>query len=124
MNKGKVSQIFGAVLDIKFEGEVPNILNALKYKDKNREIVFEVVQHIGDGVIRAIAMDLTDGLKRGDEVIDTGKPITVPVGKGTLGRIMDVIGNPLTLLLRPMVDIQYLQELEREHGRGMIYIMK
>ena len=95
MNKGKVSQIFGAVLDIKFEGEVPNILNALKYKDKNREIVFEVVQHIGDGVIRAIAMDLTDGLKRGDEVIDTGKPITVPVGKGTLGRIMDVIGNPI-----------------------------
>ncbi len=95
MNKGKISQIFGAVLDIKFEGEVPNILNALKYKDNNREIVFEVVQHIGDGVIRAIAMDLTDGLKRGDEVVDTGKPITVPVGKGTLGRIMDVIGNPI-----------------------------
>ena len=95
MNKGKISQIFGAVLDIKFEGEVPNILNALKYKNKNREIVFEVVQHIGDGVIRAIAMDLTDGLKRGDEVVDTGKPITVPVGKETLGRIMDVIGNPI-----------------------------
>ena len=95
MNKGKISQIFGAVLDIKFEGEGPNILNALKYKDNNREIVFEVVQHIGDGVIRAIAMDLTDGLKRGDEVVDTGKPITVPVGKGTLGRIMDVIGNPI-----------------------------
>lgn len=95
MNKGKISQIFGAVVDIKFEGEMPNILNALKYKDKGREIVFEVVQHIGDGVIRAIAMDLTDGLKRGDEVVDTGKSITVPVGKGTLGRIMDVVGNPI-----------------------------
>ena len=95
MNKGKISQIFGAVIDIKFEGEMPNILNALKYKDKSREIVFEVVQHIGDGVIRAIAMDLTDGLKRGDEVVDTGKSITVPVGKGTLGRIMDVVGNPI-----------------------------
>jgi F-type H+-transporting ATPase subunit beta len=95
MNKGKISQIFGAVVDIKFEGEMPNMLNALKYKDKSREIVFEVVQHIGDGVIRAIAMDLTDGLKRGDEVVDTGKSITVPVGKGTLGRIMDVVGNPI-----------------------------
>ena len=95
MNKGKILQIFGAVVDIKFENDIPEILNALKYKYKEKEIIFEVIQHVGEGVVRAIAMDLTDGLKRGDEVIDTGNPITVPVGRETLGRIMDVIGNPI-----------------------------
>ena len=95
MNKGKILQIFGAVVDIRFDNDMPEILSALKYKDKNREIIFEVIQHIGEGVVRAIAMDLTDGLKRGDEVVDTGSPITVPVGRETLGRIMDVIGNPI-----------------------------
>ena len=95
MNKGKIVQIFGAVVDIRFDNDMPEILSALKYKDKNREIIFEVIQHIGEGVVRAIAMDLTDGLKRGDEVVDTGSPITVPVGRETLGRIMDVIGNPI-----------------------------
>ena len=95
MNNGTITQIFGAIVDIKFEGEVPPILNALKYKDDEREIIFEVVQHIGEGVIRTIAMDLTDGLKRGDTIIDTKKPITVPVGEETLGRIIDVVGNPI-----------------------------
>ena len=114
MNKGKISQIFGAVVDIKFEGEMPNILNALKYKDKSREIVFEVVQHIGDGVIRAIAMDLTDGLKRGDEVVDTGKSITVPVGKGTLGRIMDVVGNSSKKVSMPLPFCDFVCDTRRK----------
>jgi len=95
MNRGKILQIFGAVVDIKFEDCIPNILNALKYIDKDREIVFEVIQHIGDGVVRTIAMDLTDGLKRGDEVVDTGNQIMIPVGKETLGRIIDVTGKPI-----------------------------
>ena len=95
MNKGVITQIFGAIVDVKFEGEIPSILNALKYKNDKKEIVFEVVQHIGEGVVRTIAMDLTDGLKRGDAIIDTKKPITVPVGRETLGRIMDVVGNPI-----------------------------
>jgi F-type H+-transporting ATPase subunit beta len=95
MNTGVLIQIFGAVVDVKFEAQIPNILNALKYQSEDREIVFEVVQHIGEGVVRAIAMDLTDGLKRGDIITDTGKQITVPVGKDTLGRIIDVIGKPI-----------------------------
>jgi F-type H+-transporting ATPase subunit beta len=95
MNKGTIIQIFGAVVDVKFDMQIPNILNALKYQEGDREIIFEVVQHIGEGVVRAIAMDLTDGLKRGDVITDMGKQITVPVGKETLGRIMDVVGNPI-----------------------------
>ena len=95
MNQGIITQIFGAIVDVKFEEEIPSILNALKYKDKKREIIFEVVQHIGEGVVRTIAMDLTDGLKRGDIIIDTKKTITIPVGRETLGRIMDVVGHPI-----------------------------
>ena len=95
MKKGKILQIFGAVVDIKFDGLVPQILNALKYKNKNREVIFEVIQHIGEGVVRAISMDFTDGLRKGYQIIDTGKPIIVPVGRETLGRIMDVVGNPI-----------------------------
>ena len=95
MNHGTITQIFGAIVDVKFDGEIPSMLNALKYKDEKREIVFEVVQHIGEGAVRTIAMDLTDGLKRGDSIVDTKKPITVPVGRETLGRIMDVVGNPI-----------------------------
>ena len=95
MNKGKITQIFGAVIDVKFDVDVPAILNALKYKDKDKEIIFEVTQHLGDGMVRAIAMDLTDGLSRGDEIYDTGSTITVPVGRATLGRIIDVTGKPI-----------------------------
>jgi F-type H+-transporting ATPase subunit beta len=95
MNIGNISQIFGAVVDIRFNLSIPNIFNALKYQSNSREIIFEVIQHIGDGVVRTIAMDITDGLKRGDEIIDTGKPIVVPVGRATLGRIMNVVGAPI-----------------------------
>ncbi|MFQ3307086.1 MAG: F-type H+-transporting ATPase subunit beta [Candidatus Midichloriaceae bacterium] len=95
MNKGKITQIFGAVIDVKFDDNTPPILNALKYENGERKITFEVVQHIGEGSVRAIAMDLTDGLKRGDVITDTEKQITVPVGKETLGRIIDVVGNPI-----------------------------
>lgn len=94
-NIGKITQVMSAVVDIKFEQEVPRILNALKCKIADREIVFEVAQHIGDYTVRAIAMDSTDGLSRGVEVIDTGEQISVPVGKAVLGRIMNVVGEPI-----------------------------
>lgn len=94
-NIGKITQVMSAVVDIKFEQEVPRILNALKCKIADREIVFEVAQQIGDYTVRAIAMDSTDGLSRGVEVIDTGEQISVPVGKDVLGRIMNVIGEPI-----------------------------
>ena len=98
MNKGKIRQILGAVADIKFEvKEVPSLYNALKVRDlKNKkEVVFEVAAHLGDGLVRAIALETTDGLKRGMEAIDTGFPIRVPVGKKTLGRIFNVLGEPV-----------------------------
>ena len=95
MNKGKILQIFGAVLDVKFYDKVPNILNALSYSYKDLDLTFEVAQHLGNGVVRVIAMDLTQGLKRGDELLDTGRPIIVPVGTSILGRVIDVLGNPI-----------------------------
>lgn len=95
MNKGIISQIFGAVVDIKFQDKPPKILTALIYKSEKCEITFEVIQHIGDGVVRAISMQQTNGLRRGDIVVDTGAPITIPVGKSTLGRILDVTGKPI-----------------------------
>ena len=95
MNKGTVTQIFGAVVDIKFEDQIPPILNALKFHSDNNHITFEVAQHLGDGIVRALAMNTTNGLKRGDIIVDTGNKILVPVGKKTLGRIIDVIGNPI-----------------------------
>jgi len=94
-NIGKITQVMSAVIDVKFEKEVPAILNALKCNLDGNEIVFEVAQHIGDLTVRAIAMDSTDGLSRGLEVIDTGAQISVPVGKAVLGRIMNVIGEPI-----------------------------
>ncbi|AXU06987.1 F0F1 ATP synthase subunit beta [Rickettsia japonica] len=96
-NIGKITQIISAVVDVKFtnNGELPEILNALEcYNDKQR-IVLEVAQHIGDGTVRCIAMDSTEGLVRGVEVIDTGSPIRIPVGTETLGRIMNVVGEPI-----------------------------
>ncbi len=94
-NIGKITQVMSAVVDVKFEREVPAILTALKCKVDGREIVFEVAQHIGDLTVRAIAMDSTDGLSRGLEVEDTGAQISVPVGKAVLGRILNVIGEPV-----------------------------
>ncbi len=96
-NVGKVVQIVGAVLDVKFDSEqsLPNLLNALVIKLGDKEIVAEVAQHIGDDTVRCIAMSATDGLVRGMEVVDTGGPISVPVGDETLGRIFNVLGKPV-----------------------------
>src|SRR5580704_4034575 len=91
---GKVAEIIGAVVDVEFPRDaVPKIYDALTVKDKN--LTLEVQQQLGDGIVRTIAMGSTDGLQRGLAVTDTGKPISVPVGKATLGRIMDVLGNPI-----------------------------
>ena len=93
-NKGTLVQIIGAVLDIKFEEQLPEIYNALEmFFDDGRRLVAEVQQHLGNNVVRAVAMSGTDGLKRGIEVIDTGMPIKVPVGRETLGRIFNVLGE-------------------------------
>ena len=93
MNKGKLVQIIGPVLDVKFTDKLPNIFNALEIYLDDKRIVAEVQSHLGDNTVRAIAMSSTDGLKRGLEVIDTGEPIKVPVGKETLGRIFNVLGE-------------------------------
>ena len=93
MNKGKLFQIIGPVLDVKFAEKLPNIFNALEIYLDDKRIVAEVQSHLGDNTVRAIAMSSTDGLKRGLEVIDTGEPIKVPVGKATLGRIFNVLGE-------------------------------
>ncbi len=93
---GKITQVISAVVDVKFEdGHLPSILNALEMKHEGKRLVFEVAQHLGEGVVRCIAMDSTDGLTRGGEVTDTGAPIMVPVGPETLGRILNVIGEPI-----------------------------
>lgn len=92
---GKISQIIGAVVDVQFEGNVPEILNALHVNLEDRVLVLEIAQHLGEGAVRTIAMDETEGLQRGMEVVDTGQPISVPVGRETLGRIMNVIGEPI-----------------------------
>ena len=99
-NVGKVAQVIGAVVDVEFpEGNLPNILNALDIHNENSvdapELVVEVAQHLGDNIVRCIAMDATEGLVRGMEVKDTGEPITVPVGDASLGRIMNVVGRPV-----------------------------
>ena len=96
-NVGKIVQIVGVVLDVKFDNEnsLPNLLNALVIKLGDQEIVAEVAQHIGDDTVRCIAMSATDGLVRGMEAVDTGRPISVPVGEATLGRIFNVLGEPV-----------------------------
>ena len=95
MSKGKITQIIGAVVDVKFNGELPEILSALECKNGDNRLVLEVAQHLGESSVRTIAMDATEGLKRGDEVTATGAPIQVPVGPETLGRIINVIGEPI-----------------------------
>ena len=95
MSKGKITQIIGAVVDVKFDGELPEILSALECKNGDNRLVLEVAQHLGESSVRTIAMDATEGLKRGDEVTATGVPIQVPVGPETLGRIINVIGEPI-----------------------------
>jgi len=93
--RGRVSQVIGAVVDVHFEGELPAILNALETDNGGHRLVLEVAQHLGENTVRCIAMDTTEGLVRGQAVADTGGPITVPVGDETLGRIMNVIGEPV-----------------------------
>jgi F-type H+-transporting ATPase subunit beta len=94
-NVGKISQVMGAVVDVKFDGELPQILNALEVDNHGNRLVLEVAQHLGESQVRTIAMDTTDGLVRGAEAVDTGSPIMMPVGPGTLGRILNVIGEPV-----------------------------
>ncbi len=93
--KGHISQVIGAVVDVKFGDDLPAILNALEVDNQGNRLVLEVAQHLGENTVRTIAMDTSEGLVRGQEVIDTGEPITVPVGDETLGRIMNVIGEPV-----------------------------
>ncbi len=96
MANGKINQVLGAVVDVQFaDGDVPAILNALTTQNEGKELVLEVAQHLGENTVRCIAMDSTDGLVRGAEVKDTGDAIRVPVGPEVLGRIIDVIGNPI-----------------------------
>ena len=93
---GKISQIMGAVVDVAFEdGHLPEIMNALEVEREEGKLVLEVAQHLGDSMVRTIAMDSTDGLMRGISVKDSGSPITVPVGQETLGRLFDVLGNTI-----------------------------
>ncbi len=95
-NTGKITQVNGAVVDVKFdEDKMPAILNALETDNNGNRLVFEVSQHIGEGIVRCIAMDTTDGLVRGADVVDTGTQISVPVGRETLGRIINVVGEPV-----------------------------
>jgi len=92
---GTITQVIGAVVDVRFDGELPSILNALNVDNAGRTLVLEVAQHLGESTVRTVAMDTTDGLVRGAEVIDTGAPIMMPVGPETLGRILNVIGEPV-----------------------------
>ena len=92
---GKIRQVMGAVVDVQFEGHLPEILNALETTNQGQRLVLEVAQHLGESTVRTIAMDSSEGLTRGHEVTDTGQPIAVPVGDETLGRIMNVIGEPV-----------------------------
>src|ERR1700712_3539386 len=92
---GRVSQVIGAVVDVAFEGELPPILTALETDNGGNRLVLEVAQHLGESTVRTIAMDSTEGLTRGQDVRSTGSEIRVPVGPMTLGRIMNVIGEPI-----------------------------
>jgi F-type H+/Na+-transporting ATPase subunit beta len=94
-NVGTITQVIGAVVDVKFEGELPPILTALHVDNQGRRLTLEVAQHLGENTVRTIAMDTTDGLVRGANVVDTGAPISMPVGPETLGRILNVVGEPV-----------------------------
>src|SRR3989338_4820752 len=97
MSKGRIIQIIGPVVDVEFgeDQKMPALFNALKIKSGDKSIIAEVAKHLEPGKVRAVALSTTDGLRRGDEVTDTGKPISVPVGPKVLGNIFDVLGNTL-----------------------------
>src|SRR6476660_7872590 len=92
---GRITQVMGAVIDVQFDGPLPEILNALETDNNGNRLILEVAQHLGESTVRTVAMDSTEGLVRGNPVHDTGQAIAVPVGDGTLGRIMNVIGEPV-----------------------------
>src|SRR5215208_4306312 len=92
---GRITRVIGAVVDVQFDGHLPAILNALETKNQGNRLVLEVAQHLGESTVRTVAMDTSEGLVRGQEVTDTGQPIAVPVGDGTLGRIINVVGEPV-----------------------------
>jgi F-type H+-transporting ATPase subunit beta len=94
-SSGRVTQVLGAVVDVQFDGHLPAIMNALETQNHGQRLVLEVAQHLGESTVRTVAMDVTEGLVRGQSVSDTGAPISVPVGEGTLGRIINVIGEPV-----------------------------
>ncbi|MGY6705095.1 F0F1 ATP synthase subunit beta [Roseinatronobacter sp.] len=94
-SNGKITQVIGAVVDVQFDGDLPPILNALETDNNGKRLVLEVAQHLGESTVRTIAMDATEGLVRGQAVTDTGEPIMVPVGDATLGRILNVVGEPV-----------------------------
>jgi F-type H+-transporting ATPase subunit beta len=94
-NIGQVTQVIGAVVDVQFQGDLPPILNALETTNNGNKLILEVAQQLGENTVRCIAMDISEGLVRGQDVTDTGAPISVPVGEGTLGRIMNVVGDPV-----------------------------
>ena len=101
-NIGTVVQVMGPVLDIRFpDGQLPNLLNAIEIDNRGKKLTVEVAQHIGDNVARCIAMASTDGLERGMDAVDTGKPITVPVGEECLGRIFNLLGEPVDNMPAP-----------------------
>ena len=93
--KGKITQIIGAVVDVNFDSDLPEIYTALEANNSGNKLILEVAQHLGENDVRTIAMDATEGLKRGDEVINTESPISVPVGPETLGRIINVVGDSI-----------------------------
>src|SRR5690349_21837118 len=92
---GRITQVIGAVVDVQFDGHLPAILNALETDNQGNRLILEVAQHLGESTVRTIAMDTSEGLVRGQEVTVTGQPIAVPVGDVTLGRIMNVVGEPV-----------------------------
>ncbi len=106
-HKGTVIQVIGPVLDIEFpDGSLPNLLNAIEIEHEGKKLILEVAQHIGDNVVRCIAMSSTDGLTRGMAAVDTGKAITVPVGKETLGRVFNLLGEPVDNKPAPQTDLR------------------
>ncbi|HBI52703.1 MAG TPA: F0F1 ATP synthase subunit beta, partial [Ruminococcaceae bacterium] len=112
-NIGTVVQIIGAVLDIRFAADsLPNLKNAIEIDNNGQRLVVEVAQHIGDDIVRCIAMGATDGLVRGTKAVDTGKSITVPVGKETLGRIFNLLGEPVDNLPAPETEERW--EIHRD----------
>lgn len=111
-NTGKITQIIGAVVDIRFENELPSLYNAIEVPFGGETIVLEVMQHLGDNTVRCISMHTTDGLKRGMEAVDTGGPITVPVGEEVLGRMVNVLGEPIDN--KPVIETKERWPIHRE----------